>query len=361
MEIWRRRFLPHRKDGVFVPKLMKIRFDARSQSDPTRVGGMTVPYAPAKRAFSRWRWYLVLILAASPLLFFVVKSIFSVIFIEAPGVVSLNQVAVNAPSPGIVSKVTVHSGMRVNTGDSIAYLTDPQLVERKTIITNEISTIRQLSGPRQNGALLLAQKIEKRLAEQAAIMRRLMLQGAATRAEVNDIETRHDAALRDLEMARRDNRPVELSSEARARLTALESELQNIRIAEGRLAVTAPAPGAILEVFAAQGESLAQGAPLAVITEEGLVSITAFLPAADIRWIEIGEKASAHFADGTVATLTVVSAASATQRMPSALASSFLSPEQVIPIILTPDVSLPASALRQNMPCTVYFGFRSPL
>lgn len=340
---------------------MKIRFDTRSQSDPTRVGGMTVPYAPAKRTFARWRWYLVLTLAASPLLLFLAKSLFDAAVVEAPAVVSLSQVAVNAPVPGIVSRLSLHPGDKVKAGDPVATLTDPRHEERKSVAENELGSIRKAAAPQDDSAVRLAQRVERRLAAQVATLRRLMAQGAATRAEVDDAEARHDAALRDLDMARKAVAPAELTPEARARVTFLESELQNIRIAEQRLAVTAPVSGTVLEVLAAQGESMAQGAPLVVIAAEGPAHVTAYLSPADIRRVNIGAKTRGRFADGTTVPLTVVSTAGMTQRMPGPLSSSFSSAAQVVPVMLMPESPLPPSVLRQGMPCTVYFGVRSPL
>ena len=47
---------------------MKIRFDSRKELNPTQEQGLTVLYAPGKRMAFRVRWYLILLLVASPLI-----------------------------------------------------------------------------------------------------------------------------------------------------------------------------------------------------------------------------------------------------------------------------------------------------
>jgi len=340
---------------------MKIRFDSRSQNDPTRIGGMKVPYAPAKRAFARWRWFFVLALAASPLLFFLAKSIFDAIVVDAPAEVSLTQLSINAPAPGIVSTISLKPGDTVEAGASLVKLTDPQLQDRRIAVVNELASIRSIKALQEDGALHLAQRVEQRMARQVGTLRRLMAQGAATLAEVNEAEARHDAALRDLEVARRASGGAGLPADVRAREAFLENEMQNIQMAEQRLTVSAPASGTVLEVFVAQGESKAQGAPLLTLAVEGPGYITAYIAPADMLRVRVGAKAYGQFAEGVSVPLTVFSVAGITQRIPVALHSSFSAPMLVVPVLLKPDMELPKSVLRQGMPCTVYFGVRTPL
>ena len=49
---------------------MKIRFNSDKERNPTQDGGLKVLYAPGKRVAFRLRWYLILLLISSPLLWF---------------------------------------------------------------------------------------------------------------------------------------------------------------------------------------------------------------------------------------------------------------------------------------------------
>jgi len=53
---------------------MKISFQKKDK-DPAMVQGLRVPYAPARRKAAQWRWYVILLIVSSPLLFFLFKMV----------------------------------------------------------------------------------------------------------------------------------------------------------------------------------------------------------------------------------------------------------------------------------------------
>ena len=63
---------------------MKIRFDSRKELNPTQEQGLNVLYAPGKRTAFRVRWYLILFLVASPLIWLGGKLAYGMLMIDAP-------------------------------------------------------------------------------------------------------------------------------------------------------------------------------------------------------------------------------------------------------------------------------------
>jgi multidrug efflux system membrane fusion protein len=340
---------------------MKIRFESKVNNDATRVGGMKVSYAPAKRAIARWRWYLVLVVAASPLLLFLGKLLLDLAVVEAPGEVSLPQVTVNAPLPGLVTHLVLKAGDSVTTGELLVSLTDPQLVERHRVLLAERKALDHETMPQSGQAVALAERVERRQAANVAVIHRLMTQGAATRAELAAAQARQEAAERDLILARRAAesaaKPPPSVYVRKAQLTA---ELATIQERLSHMRVMAPISGIVVDVLASPGQALASGAPILVISEHQPCVIKAYLAPSDINKISLGSKARVRFKDGTMVRAEIISASEITERMPPTMRSTFSSPEQVVSVTLKPLVPLPERLTRLGMPCTVYLGVRLP-
>ena len=73
---------------------MKIRFDPPEQRSPDRDQGLQVEYRQARRTAVRWRWYLVLFIVASPLVYFLLTLLQAVLFVEADGYIQLEQIEI---------------------------------------------------------------------------------------------------------------------------------------------------------------------------------------------------------------------------------------------------------------------------
>src|SRR5581483_10755380 len=109
---------------------MKVRFVKPEAGDPERDRGLQVPYAPAKRHLARWRWYLILLVVSSPLLFFVGDFLYSSVMIEAPGFIAQEQLTVRSAGQGYVDEVYVKPLDEVRQVDPVAKLANEALVTR---------------------------------------------------------------------------------------------------------------------------------------------------------------------------------------------------------------------------------------
>ena len=180
--------------------LMKIQFTTK-QKDPTVQHGVKIPYAPAKRMAAQWRWYLILLIVASPLLYFLIRMGLSFIIVTAQGYISLDKIEVNCTISGMVDSIEVEPGQEVLTGVVIATLSNPELMAQKRQAEAELASLNVDQPPRSNAkAQLLKNQVDlarRVLASQRddyRTMAFLFEQGAATLAELTTARERRDKA-----------------------------------------------------------------------------------------------------------------------------------------------------------------------
>jgi multidrug resistance efflux pump len=119
---------------------LKLSFH-KKEKNPNIVQGMKVPYAPAKRQAAKWRWYLILFIVASPLLYFLLKLILAQVIVTAQGFISLEKVAVNSNSAGTIQKLYVEVGQELVSGSMIAQLYNADLSSQKIMLESELSAL----------------------------------------------------------------------------------------------------------------------------------------------------------------------------------------------------------------------------
>lgn len=330
---------------------MNIHFDQQVQS-PNRIGGMNVHYPPAKRMGMRWRWFVVVMLALSPLLFILYRVFFEVTIIESVGRVIAHDVAVIAPSSSTISGLYVKNGDSVRKGAPLAVLIDPQAQARRSLTEQEHSALSANTGNALEGALQLALSIEQRMASELAKRRRLMHVGAATAAEVAEAEGRLDAARRDVLRAREDMRTSSI------RILRTEQEMLVPLGQKEGLTLVSPIDGQVLAVRTVVGASVMQGASLLTLVAMEDISIIAYVQEKDVEPILAKGTAEIRFHTDALSVPCRVSMWPQVTDVPS---SRRAHDDPLVPLLLTPEKNLPQQYAVNGLPCTVFFGVRNPL
>ena len=106
---------------------MRIQFHRDARRSKEEVGGMKVPYAPAKRATPKLRWYLILTGVSAPLIILVAGLIGRSISITADGSIALQRYELRAAASGYVQQVNVALQSNVGEGSVVVRLQDPEL------------------------------------------------------------------------------------------------------------------------------------------------------------------------------------------------------------------------------------------
>jgi len=215
---------------------MKVSFNPGPGRDPERVDGIKVHYGPSRRPFPRLRWYLLILVVSSPLLYFVALYVRDRVIVSARGVVSPPVfVSLRAADEALVKKIHVSPGQEVSARQLLLELdssmpskpsadlplrppTSPvaEQIERvNTIIANlkgelerarqqveyhrqrleRMESLRQQTAVNSAGELERARQQIEHYRERLEKMETLRQQGAATIGEVAPVRAQYLAAL----------------------------------------------------------------------------------------------------------------------------------------------------------------------
>jgi multidrug resistance efflux pump len=328
---------------------MKIRFDSPKERDPNRDKGIRLPYSPGKRRSVRWRWYLVLLLLCSPLLYFLFNLGITRLLVSATGFVSLDPVAVNSSAAGVLEQLAVEVGQDVKAGQELAVLVNAQLNEREYILRSELAALHPdnegenpVAGLHSERIGLARNQADYRF-ELLKKVRRLYKNGAATIAELSLAEAQHNQALFNLNEARasfnnyQEKRRYGSSGESRetmSRVGRLEAELLAVGGQRERLIQKAPESGRVLEIFASPGESLAVGAPILTLGRADRPAVIAYLNPKYADYAQAGKKTRVRFSDGMVMNAVVRNNTRLTKRVAPEAGSFASAPERMLVVEL---------------------------
>lgn len=347
---------------------MKVTFSPKKSKDPNREGDIKVEYAPARRAFPRWRWYFVVLLVSSPLLFFFFKVGLGFLWASSPGVVFMEKASVNCPRPGLVTALPVLRGQELSSGDLIAKVVEPLLEARKApLVAERRAILAQVPQLAQEGSLkkslALAGKVLDGERDVLRQVQWLFERGAATRAELNEARGRVVRAEGDVIRAQAD---LEVASAAvdspqnAVRLAQIEAELGAMEESQGEQIILSPIPGVVLDLYAEEGQTVAQGAPVATLGDPESVSVVAFVDPRYLSMIDLESPARVRFPGGTVMEADPEGRPVIAGPLPSALAEPFSEGKQTVQVYLKTNSPIPLNLMVEGLPVKAHWGFRLP-
>lgn len=344
---------------------MKISFDDTKKTNPTYDEGMKVTYAPAKRIISSWRWYLVVFITASPLVFFLGKILLSYLFNSAPGMVLIKKIDLNSPEAASVSKLIVQRGDEITKDGLIAELYDPAMNEQISVLNAEMLGLqKQLTTEAYDKRLLanlrLAKKILSQQTENLNKIKFLYAKGAATAAELNLARTQSNQAELEVSRALSDIEAADLKMsdrDAKARIDRLKKEIESRDAKTGRLKMTSPVQGVVSEIFVTENQSVSKGSPIARISIPGDYNIKAYVDPSNLKYAKKGKKITLRFPGNTFLKGYVTSDPKEAQKLPTEISESFYETKQTLEVNIKTDEPLPSEFQIDGLPVKLYFGF----
>lgn len=362
---------------------MKITFKTPYQQEPERIGGVKIPYAKGKRAAARWRWYIIVLIVTSPLLFLLIKILLSYLIVTAPGYLSLEKVPINSNSTGIVSKILISAGTEVTDKQPLVQLYSPVLQEKDLILKTEIVGLEkdQLAKEDKKQTTVLP-TWENYLEEQYQLalqrvkyqekhlndVQFLKKQGAATQAELREAEAAYQSALLALSPSKRDYfeykarlrqllqepaAPVDIEYQQRLKLLQVKQDAIEDQIA--RLEQRAPYAGRILEIVAVEGQSVNPGSLLMVLGRMEKPSVQCYLDPKYAKYAKKGSQAKITFPDGSVEKVVVRQDARLVKRLPADLAAPIGTRDLLLLVFLEFQEQIPVEKRVDGLPVTVSF------
>jgi HlyD family secretion protein len=356
---------------------MKVRFNT-PPTEAVESNGLPLRYAAAKRHVPRLRWYFLVALVATPLLYFSSNIFLAAIWDSSPGFVVLNEVVVRAEVSGLVHTL-LREGAAVSADKPLAHLRMPTSVEgagytntTEPVTAKEVAdgrpTPEEMEGVRArinqaNAVLPLVREQVAVAARRRTAIEQLVLQGAATAAEQAQAQGQWAVAEADRLRAE-----AELGS---ARL-ALQNLKARIATPSGRSAssvaslstglngtflreLRAPIAGNQLHWLAHDGEWVAAGSDVAVIYLPDEPVIRVYISPADMPDARVGVHTELEFMDGGRIPATVVRIGTEAARIPPERVGPLATRMQSVVADLKPDTPLPAQYRINSLPLDVRF------
>ncbi len=354
---------------------MKVRFVEPERVDPNRDHGIKVPYAPAKRHQARWRWYLILLVVSSPLLYFLGTMLWASIVIEAPAIISQDQITVRTSGQGFVDAVFVKPMTEVTAGTPLVRLRNPDLSTRLDQLRAELRTLEGVSfnsGTYQTSTVNLEDQLQiatqqrDEKSDRLAMVEDLVNKGAATDSELasarSDLQQSNSKIAQVHQEMTTLNKPADNTAkqEMKARVASLQSEIAGMEKQSDGLLVTAPQTGRIVDLTIVKGDQLAVGGKVAMIAPQGSeLHLDAYVPPKYSQYARAGLHATVIFPDGRRRPAMVTDVPEITQEIPSAHPEMFGEHEVGVLVRMKFLDSGPGqAALTDGLPVTVRFDSR---
>lgn len=300
---------------------MKIRFNSDKERNPTQDGGLKVLYAPGKRGAFRLRWYLILLLISSPLLWVFGRLGVGYLRVEAPAQIEVPVVELRAREAGTVAELLVKAGDHVQPGQRLLSLDNPEW--RLRIQQLQPGEVPVASSP-STEALQLQQRAIELARQRVNQVQALLAQGAATRGELLNAQAElntQQQVLLDLQARLRAQRsqaegdPLQLLREDRERQW-LQSRLDGLQF-------TASEEGRVAEVLVSVGENVGPGTLLLRLERSAEPLLLIYLEPRFAGYAEPGHPLEVRMPDGSWRSARVLQAADSARRLPAGMQKPF--------------------------------------
>jgi multidrug resistance efflux pump len=272
---------------------MKIRFDENRQQKSEVQRGIQIPYASGKRQAPVWRWYLVLLVVLSPLVYFLFTALHDVLTISAPGVVAGESISVSSPRSARIEAVVIREGDRVRAGQELFRLYDSGVQRKMTMlraqqeVLDDLAEQRDHQSPGLSGLRTRVELLKERLEYARQYFKDIQYlfdQGAAPRADLRKARSDRRQAALALAQARSElqeaiidvqgkRQAIDVSKDSRM----IQAELDYLIRQGVQRSITAPESGVLRQLMVQEGQNVASGHRLARISNMDTPRILAYL------------------------------------------------------------------------------------
>lgn len=326
---------------------MRINFKTEKQKNPTRNDGFNVIYAPAKRLAFKLRWYLLISLIISPILFFTWYMIENRVLISAEGILTSEPIQINASQSSFVLDIKVIAGEKVNDKQIIIQLTSPKIEQQYNFLSAQYKTFKahHNNGLKSLEALYLRKISTYKAAKyaQQKINKEFKVYGEQGILPLTDrllieqnsvaIEGLYQQALIDYESAVNEH----LNGQLANTLLNIELALSDLETKKKLLTILSPKNGTINQVFVKQGEFISEGNPLFSISNLTQSVIHVYLSPERMNFAEIGQTANITLPNGDEFVGTINRPTQMSEKLPSILSGPFDGHKPAIKVYLSLD------------------------
>jgi multidrug resistance efflux pump len=339
---------------------MKIRFNSSKENNPVRDGGASVLYAPGKRTAFKLRWYLILFLVASPVLFFAGKLAWSAWVVEVPAQIIFSMVEVRSRDAGQVARIHVQPGQSVSRNQLLLELDNPEWrfrLNQLRAIAAETANLGYTRSDNLNDVLTAQlERAEQRL----ATVSKLLDQGAATRGEVTTAADERDRKLAQLlELQQRERQASSSTPDVRAQgIQKAEEEWLQHKLQA--LTIQAKDAGVVAEVLVQEGENVGPGTLLMRLRSSDAATIYAYIDLAYADYAQAGQALRLHMPDGSWIGAEIKTDPDMAQTIPADIREAFSAQKRGLLVRVQTNEPIPDRWLVNQLPLEARFSHKWP-
>lgn len=334
---------------------MKVRFSSTKETRPTIDEGLKVLYAPARRQAFKWRWYLILLLVATPFIFFAFKVAYNILIVEVPAQVLFPLSEVRASDAGQVVSVRVKEGQTVSPGQLLVEIDNREWRLR-------LQQLRELAALHSDRSIARGETVAEvldiqltRAEERLALVSRLVKQGAATQGELMAAASARDRVLLERLMYEQQETRMVAQADTAREVSQYDVERQWLESRLEELNLKATAEGVVTEILVFDGENVGPGTPVLRLRSADQAQIYAYIDLDQARHAEAGQKLCLRLPDGEIIRATISRPPQSAESVPTDIRAAFSAQRRDLLVTLTPEEPLPARWLIQNLPLQARF------
>jgi len=342
---------------------MKVSYSNSNKVDPDSDKGFKVRYGESRRKAYLLRWGLMILVVLLPIALYVWFVLSEMLFVKANGFLTREPFIVRAESPGRISSMLITRDQKVEVGEGLFIVNDPVLSAQKALLAqqesevvmlnqhlrDEVNAVHQerLKEAQQNISKLKTYESKYKAAHKKGIFpltEYVGLQMAQSAAELGYLNVKQDYARAkfDQDMGGHSARMLELQRE----MAVIDSKIS-------QLSQQSPIEGVVIDVFTKQGEYVAKGQKIAMLSEGKDSVVVAYIEPRYMHYAELGQKAMVKLPDGQKIDATVNEASHLVTNVPPHLLDYFEKHEVMVKVVLTLDTQ-PIHGV-EGLPLIVYF------
>ncbi|WP_038869306.1 HlyD family secretion protein [Vibrio jasicida] len=325
---------------------MKVNFHLDKKNKPQSENGMKVVYGQAKRGGYRLRWFLILAIVMSPLLFMAYYLFKKQVLVTAPGIVTSYPLTITATQAATVGSVSVNVGDEVDKAQLLILLADRMLNKEVEFIQKELVSLSnnkinntdelyQQAIANTKTSLAKVQQIQQKYDQFREKGQVSEVDYAAVVNVSNAIESQLSSQEIAYINAKSDREQLALAGPVLQQYRALMQELV-VKLAQHEmLTFSAPFSGRVLDIHIHEGQRVTENAPLLTMAQNVTPDIIAYLSPKYLDYSSKETQAKVVFPDGKTFSAAVSKPVEIVNKLPQELQSPFESQSAYLKVTLS--------------------------
>lgn len=328
-----------------------------------------VNYAPGKRRVSKIQWYLLVLIIASPILYFIFKMAFDIFIVTGSGNVVFDEQTIRASENSYIKKVFVKVSTDVVDGQPLVDLYAPDLGKELDYLTKELETLRtqkkdlELHNPelaplsKMKGDALINFTETKKDYDSLINLRN---RGLATIADMAQVRRNYSDAqilIKEIDRKISENQAkYQLAAENQygQKIREIQNKIEKANITIASLHVKATEKGSLTKVFVNEGEFVLKGQELMKIATSDTLHIKAYLPSRFVhKKIRLGDNITILFPDNIKIKGTITDIPDIAEGEPS-VSNIVRKEKNKIVLLIAPVGEIPEKYKVMGLPVDIY-------